>query len=57
MMPPELSVSDATTGLYHPLDGVTNLKYKLLCFFTPNNKFSKRKALAFTFSVLVGPFN
>ncbi len=23
-------------GLYHPLDGVTNLKYKLLCFLTPN---------------------
>ncbi len=23
-------------GLYHPPDGVTNLKYKLLCFLTPN---------------------
>ncbi len=32
-------------GFYHPLDGVTNLKYKLLCFLTPNKKFSK-KALA-----------
>jgi hypothetical protein len=25
-------------GLYHPLDGDTNLKYKLLCFLTPNKK-------------------
>ena len=23
-------------GLYLPLDGNTNLKYKLLCFLTPN---------------------
>jgi hypothetical protein len=23
-------------GLYHLPDGVTNLKYKLLCFLTPN---------------------
>jgi hypothetical protein len=23
-------------GLYRPPDGVTNLKYKLLCFLTPN---------------------
>ncbi len=23
-------------GLYHPLDGVTDLKYKLLRFLTPN---------------------
>ncbi len=34
-------------GLYHPLDGVTNLKYKLLCFLTPNKKISKRNAQAF----------
>ncbi len=33
-------------GLYHPLDGITNLKYKLF-FSTPNKKISKRKALAF----------
>jgi hypothetical protein len=33
--------------LYHPLDGITNLKYKLLYFLTPNEKNSKRKALAF----------
>jgi hypothetical protein len=33
-------------ALYQPLDGDTNLKYKLLCFFTPNKKISKRKALA-----------
>ncbi len=25
-------------GLYHPLDGITNLKYKLLNFLTPNKK-------------------
>jgi hypothetical protein len=25
-------------GLYHPLDGDTNLKYKLLGFLTPNKK-------------------
>ncbi len=23
-------------GLYHPIDGITNLKYKLLCFLTCN---------------------
>jgi hypothetical protein len=22
-------------GLYHPLDGITNLEYTLLCFLTP----------------------
>jgi hypothetical protein len=27
-------------GLYHPLDGITNLKYKLLGFLTPNKKIS-----------------
>jgi hypothetical protein len=34
-------------GLYHPLVGATNLKYRLLYFLTPNKKISKRKALAF----------
>ncbi len=34
-------------GLYHPLDGVNNLKYKLFYFLTPNKKISNRKALAF----------
>ena len=34
-------------GLHHPLEGITNLRYKLLCFLTPNKKNSKRKALAF----------
>ncbi len=34
-------------GLYHPLDCITNVKYKLLYFSTPNKKISKRKALAF----------
>ncbi len=28
-------------GLYHPLDGITNLKYKLLYFLTPNKKFQR----------------
>jgi hypothetical protein len=35
-------------GLYHALDGVTNLKYRLLYFLTPNKNNSKRKALAFS---------
>jgi hypothetical protein len=26
-------------GLYQPLDGITNLKYKLLCLLTPKNIF------------------
>ncbi len=30
-----------TIGLYHPLDGITNLRYKLLCFLTPNKKIFK----------------
>jgi hypothetical protein len=33
-------------GLSHLLDGVTNLKYKLLCFSTPN-KFFKEKGTSF----------
>ncbi len=37
-----------TMGLYHPLDGITNLEHNLLCFLTPNKiTFSKQKALAF----------
>jgi hypothetical protein len=36
-----------TMGLYHPLDCITNVKYKFLYFLTPNKKKSKRKALAF----------
>ncbi len=34
-------------GLYHPLDGVANLKYKLQYFLSSNKKNSKRKALTF----------
>jgi hypothetical protein len=34
-------------GLYHPLDGDTNLMYKLSCFLTPNKKNSKRKGTSF----------
>jgi len=30
-------------GLYHPLDGITNLKYKLLHFLTPNEKRIQRE--------------
>ncbi len=30
-------------GLYHPQGGDTNLKYKLLCFLTPNQKTFKEK--------------
>jgi hypothetical protein len=33
--------------LYHPPDGDINVKYKLLCFLTPNKKNSERKAPAF----------
>jgi hypothetical protein len=39
-------------GLYHPLDGVTILKYKLSYFLIPNKKTSKRKALAFNREIL-----
>ncbi len=31
----------STIGLYQPLDGITNLKYKLMRFLTPNKKFQK----------------
>jgi hypothetical protein len=35
-------------GLYHPLDGITNLKYKMLRFLTIKNNFcEQKKALAF----------
>jgi hypothetical protein len=34
-------------GLYHPLDGITNLKYKLLYFSTPNKKVFKEKGTSF----------
>jgi hypothetical protein len=30
-------------GLCHPLDGNTNLKYKLLCFLTPNKKIQRER--------------
>jgi hypothetical protein len=36
-----------TIGLHHPLDGVTNPKYKLLHFIQLTNLFCKEKALAF----------
>ncbi len=31
-------------GLYHPLGGDTNLKYKLLCFLTPNKKIKEKSS-------------
>jgi hypothetical protein len=34
-------------GLYHPLDGATNLKYKLSYFLTPNKKKFKEKGTSF----------
>ena len=35
-------------GLYHPLDGITYLKYKMLYFVTTKNNFcEEKKALAF----------
>ncbi len=40
-------ILDNIIGIYHPLDGTTNLKYTLLCFLTPNKKISNKKALAF----------
>ncbi len=40
-------IHNTLMGLYHPLDVVTNLKYKLLHFLTLHNNISKRKALAF----------
>jgi hypothetical protein len=35
------------TGLHHPSDGITNLKYKLQCFLTTKFFWCKEKALAF----------
>jgi hypothetical protein len=35
------------TGLYHPLDGVTNPKYKLLHFLTTTFFYKEKKAIAF----------
>ncbi len=29
-------------GLYHPIDGATNHKYKLLYFLTPNKKIQEK---------------
>ncbi len=34
-------------GLYHPLDGITNLKYKLLYFLSRNKKKFKEKDTSF----------
>jgi len=37
-----LPVQETSMELYHALDGVTNLKYKLLYFLTPNKKFKEK---------------
>jgi hypothetical protein len=34
-------------GLYYPLDDITNLKYKLLCFLTLNKINFKEKGTSF----------
>ncbi len=34
-------------GLYHPLDGITNLKYKLLYLLTPKENNFKEKGTTF----------
>ncbi len=36
-----------TIGLYHPLDGISNPKYKLLHLLTPEIFIKEKKALAF----------
>jgi hypothetical protein len=36
-----------TIGLYHPLDGITNLEYNLLCLLTPNKTIFKEKGASF----------
>jgi hypothetical protein len=41
------SLSNATIGLYHPLDGITNPKYKLLILLTTKFFCKEKKALAF----------
>jgi hypothetical protein len=34
-------------GLFHPLDGITNPKYKMLCFLTTKILKKEKKALSF----------
>ncbi len=34
-----------TMGLYHPPDGITNLKYKFLYFLTHIKKFQRERLL------------
>jgi hypothetical protein len=42
------SVNMTLIGLYHPLDGITNPKYKMLHFLTTKNNFrEEKKAVAF----------
>ncbi len=36
-----------TIWLYHPLDGIINLEYNLLCFLTPNKIIFKEKGASF----------
>jgi hypothetical protein len=39
--------TNITMGVYHALDGITNLKYRLLYFLTPNKKNFKEKGTSF----------
>jgi len=41
------AVMPTKIGHYHPLDGITNPKYKLLCFLTIKFFSKVKKALAF----------
>jgi hypothetical protein len=38
---------ESSIGLYYPLDVATNLKYKLLCFLTPNKIILLEKGASF----------
>jgi hypothetical protein len=40
-------IKHISTGLYHPLDGVINFKYKLLYFLTTNKNFFEEKGTSF----------
>jgi hypothetical protein len=42
-----MSYNLKTMGLYHPLDDIANLKYKLLYFLTPIKKNFQKKGISF----------
>jgi len=37
------NITKGTIGLYHPVDGVANPKYELLCSLTTKNFFAKKR--------------